>query len=121
MQGLTQVKEMLISAVMSIMSLYKLPHGQYGYSGHVVNLSQDVASFAQSLPQLPSNLDVKKGGANNTHHDFEVRWSFRQSFVVAGYPQTVKLPFLIFFHLILQQDNLITFQEAKNLFELYNK
>ena len=28
-QGLTQVEEMLISAVLPIMSLYKLPHGQY--------------------------------------------------------------------------------------------
>ena len=67
MQGLTQVEEM---AVMPIMSLYRLPHGQYGYTGHVVNLPQDVASFAQSLPQLPSNLDVlviRKEGANNTH------------------------------------------------------
>jgi len=29
---------MLISAIMAIMSIYRLPHGQYGYSGHVVNL-----------------------------------------------------------------------------------
>ena len=50
-----RVEEMLISAVMPIMSVYK---GQYGYSGHVVNLPQDVASFAQSLPRLPSELDV---------------------------------------------------------------
>ena len=26
----------------------RLPQGQYGYSGHVVNLPQDVASFVQS-------------------------------------------------------------------------
>ena len=45
-------------AVMPIMSVYRLPQGQYGYSGHVVNLSQDVASFVQSLPRLPSELDV---------------------------------------------------------------
>ena len=39
LQGLTQVEEMLISAVMPMMSLYRLPLGrQYGYSGHVVNL-----------------------------------------------------------------------------------
>ena len=31
MQSLTQVEEMLISAVLPIMSLYRLPHGQYGY------------------------------------------------------------------------------------------
>ena len=39
LQGLTQVEEMLISAVMPIMSVYRLPQG---YSGHVVNLPQDV-------------------------------------------------------------------------------
>ncbi|CAI8017284.1 hypothetical protein GBAR_LOCUS10520, partial [Geodia barretti] len=58
LSGLTQVEEMLISAVMPIMSLYRLPQGQYGYTGHVVNLPQDVASFAHSLPRLPSDLDV---------------------------------------------------------------
>ena len=67
---------MLISAVMPIMSVYRLPLGQYGYSGHVVNLPQDVASFVQSLPRLPSDLDiivVRKEGANQTHRDFRVR------------------------------------------------
>ena len=33
-------------------------HGQYAYSGHVINLPPDVASFANSLLQLPSELDV---------------------------------------------------------------
>ena len=58
------------------MSVYRLPQGQYGYSGHVVNLPQEVASFAQSLPRLPSELDVivvRKEGANQTHRDFRVR------------------------------------------------
>ena len=67
---------MLISAVMPIMSVYRLPQGQYGYSGHVVNLPQDIASFVQSLPRLPSDLDViivRKEGANQTHRDFRVR------------------------------------------------
>ena len=67
---------MLISAVMPIMSVYRLPQGQSGYSGHVVNLPQDVTSFAQSLPRLPSNLDViivRKEGANQSDRDFRVR------------------------------------------------
>ena len=51
---------MLISAIMPIMSIYNLPHGQYRYSGHVVNLPQDVLSFATSLPSLPSEIDVLK-------------------------------------------------------------
>ena len=66
---------MLISAVLPIMSLYKLPHGQYAYSGHVINLPQDVASFANSLPRLPSEVDViiVRKGASNSHRDFPVR------------------------------------------------
>ena len=78
LQGLTQVEEMLISAVLPIMSLYRLPHGQYGYSGHVINLPQDIASFATSLPRLPSKLDVivvRKEGATQSHRDFRVRRS----------------------------------------------
>ena len=72
---------MLISAVMPIMSIYRLPHGQYGYSGHVINLPQDVASFATSLPCLPSELDVivvRKEGAGQSHRDFRVRRSVVQ-------------------------------------------
>ncbi len=54
---LTQVEEMQISGVLAIMSVYRLhvPHGQYGYCGHVINLPQDVASFATTLPRLPVN------------------------------------------------------------------
>ena len=47
-QGLTQVEEMLISVVLPIMSLYQLPHGQFAYNGHVINLPQDIACFANS-------------------------------------------------------------------------
>ena len=69
---------MLISAVLPIMTLYRLPHGQYGYSGHVINLPQDVASFANNLPRLPSDLDVivvRKEGHAQSHRDFHVRRS----------------------------------------------
>lgn len=58
LQGLTQVEEMLISVVMPMMSLYRLLLGQHGYSGHVVNLPQDVSSFVTSLLWLPSDIDV---------------------------------------------------------------
>ena len=69
---------MLISGVLPIMSLYRLPHGQYAYSGHVINLPQDVASFVNSLPRLPTELDiivVRKQGAADSHRDFRVRRS----------------------------------------------
>ena len=58
MQGLTQVEEMQISAILPFMSTYRLPHGQYGYRRYVVNLPQDVLSFATSLPRLHSEIDV---------------------------------------------------------------
>ena len=76
MKGLTEAEEMLISAVTPFMSVYRLPQGQYGYRGHVINMPQDLTAFATSLPRLPSELDVmivRKKGSNNTHQDFRVR------------------------------------------------
>ena len=77
LSGLTQVEEMLISAVMPMMSVYRLPNGQYGYSGHVINFPQDVLSFASTLRRLPSQLDVvvvrKEGVGHSPHRDFRVR------------------------------------------------
>ena len=51
---------------------------QYAYSGHVINLPQDVASFVNTLPRLPNELDVivvRKEGDTESHHDFRVRRS----------------------------------------------
>ena len=42
----------------------------------MINLPQDVASFASSLPRLPSEVDVivvRKEGAHQSHRDFRVR------------------------------------------------
>ena len=78
LQGLTETEEMLISSVLPVMSLYHLPHGQYAYSGYVINLPQDVASFTNTLARLPSELDiivVRKEGAAESHHNFRVRKS----------------------------------------------
>ena len=75
-QGLSQVEEMLISAVIPIMSIYQLPQIQYGYQGYVINLPQDIMTFATSLPRLPKELDiltVRKDGSDSTHRDFRVR------------------------------------------------
>ena len=69
---------MLISAVMPFMAIYRLPHGQYGYRGHVINMPQDVTELASSLPRLLSELDVifvRKEGSQNSHRDFRVRRS----------------------------------------------
>ena len=57
------MEEMLISAVMPIMSVYRLPQGQYEYSGHVVNLPQ--ASF------VPLNRISLSSGT-----DKDIHWVF---------------------------------------------
>ena len=56
------------------MSIYQLPLGQYGYTGHVIDPPQYVISFAHSLPRLPSELDVMvvRKEKQQTHHDFRV-------------------------------------------------
>ena len=65
----------MVSAIMPIMSIYKLPHGQYSYSGHVINFPQDVKSFVTSLPRLPSEINVLvvRQEREQTHRDFHVR------------------------------------------------
>ncbi len=70
LQDLTQVEELLIASVVPMMPVYRLPHGQYGYNGHVLNLPQDVSSFASKLPRTVSELDivlVRKEGESGSH------------------------------------------------------
>ncbi len=69
---------MLISTVLPILSVYRLPHGQYGYSGHIINLPQDMTTFVTSLPRHSNELDVllvRKEGSSASHRDFRVRRS----------------------------------------------
>ena len=60
--------------------MYWIPQGQFGYSGYVINLPQDVASFIHSLPRMPSQLDIvvvrrKCNAGSLSHEDFKVRRS----------------------------------------------
>jgi len=69
---------MLIAKVLPIMCIYRLPHGQFGYGGHILNLPQDVRLFINSLPRSLTSLDViivRKEGAAQSHKDFRVRRS----------------------------------------------
>lgn len=50
LENLTQVEEMLTARVLPIMLVYIKPGGQRGYSGHCINLRQNVAELAHSLP-----------------------------------------------------------------------
>ena len=68
---LSQVEEMLVSGIMPIMSIYQLPLRQYGYKGHVINLPQDVTSFACTFPKLLSKLEMSvRTQQDQSHRDF---------------------------------------------------
>ena len=72
LQGLSQVEEMLIARALPIMRVYIKPGGQRGYSGHCINLPQNVKDLALSLPRYPKDLSVivvKVKGKNDTFKD----------------------------------------------------
>ena len=76
LQGLTQVEEMLIARALPIMRVYIKPGGQRGYSGHCINLPQNVTDLAKLLPRYPKDLSViivKMKGRENTFKDIAVR------------------------------------------------
>ena len=75
-QNLTQIEEMLIARALPIMRVYIKPGGQRGYSGHCINLPQNVKELATSLPRYPKDLAViivKVKGRDNTFRDVTVR------------------------------------------------
>ena len=76
LQGLTQVEEMLIARALPIMRVYVKPGGQRGYSGHSINLPQNIEELASSLPRYPKDLSVilvKMKGKDNNFKDVSVR------------------------------------------------
>ena len=70
---LTQVEEMLIArALHGIMRVYIKPGGQRGYSGHCINLPQDVKQLASTLPRYAKDIPVivvKVKGRNDSSKD----------------------------------------------------
>ena len=76
LQNLTQIEEMLIAHALPIMRVYIKHGGQQGYSGHCINLPQNVTELATSLPKYPKDLAViiaKVKGRGNTFKDVTVR------------------------------------------------
>ncbi|CAG8610513.1 10516_t:CDS:1, partial [Gigaspora rosea] len=58
LQKLTEIEEMLIAQVFSVMVVYKLRKGQHRYRGNIINFPQDVEEFTTRLPWHPSSLNV---------------------------------------------------------------
>ena len=76
LMGLTQVEEMLIAHALPIMHIYVKPGGQRGYSGHCVNLPQNITELANFLPRFPKDLSIiiiKTKGSNNCSKNLTVR------------------------------------------------
>ena len=76
LQGMTQIEELLIARACPIMTIYHKHGGQLGYTGHVLNLPQNIQHFIDKLPVNVSDLPiltVVRQGAANTHHSFRVR------------------------------------------------
>ena len=69
LSGLTQVEEMLIACALPIIHVYIKPGRQRGFSGHCINIPQNIRELAHSLPRYPKDLPVivvqKKGKGNN--------------------------------------------------------
>ena len=97
-----------------MMSIYRLPYGQYSYSGHVINLPQDISSFVNSLPRHPNNLDiiaVRKQGSSQSHH-FHVRRS-----VVLRALQFLIANNIYFRNISINNENLALLPEDGNIFD----
>ena len=76
LQNMTQIEELLIARACPIMTVYHKHGGQLGYSGHVLNLPQNIQHFINKLPVNVSDLPVltvTRQGAANTYHNFHVR------------------------------------------------
>ena len=76
LENLTQIEEMLIARACPIMTVYRKHGGQRGYSGHVLNLPQNIQEFLDKLPTKVSALPIlhiTRRGASNTQAHFRVR------------------------------------------------
>lgn len=74
--NLTEIEEMMIFKVVTIVRVYKIRGNQTGYSGHVTNFPQGIAAFARKLARVPSdipaNIVVAKRGTAQHFAEFNV-------------------------------------------------
>lgn len=67
---------MLIAHAFPIMRVHIKPGGQGGYSGHCINLPQNIKELILTLPRYPKDLSVtivKVRGRNNTFKDVNIK------------------------------------------------
>jgi hypothetical protein len=68
-ENLTMVEEMLISPLLAVMSIYRLPGGALISRGFCANFTLDLGEVLHVLPRLPKDLPLlvlkKKDQSNN--------------------------------------------------------
>ena len=57
-EDLTMIEEMLVSPLLAILSIFRLPGGQLVSRGFVANFSQEIQPIVDILPRLPKNLPL---------------------------------------------------------------
>ena len=67
LQGLTRTEETLIARALPIMRIYIKAGGQRGFSGHCINLPQNVNVLASVLPRYPKDLTIIADVTINLH------------------------------------------------------
>lgn len=73
--NLTMLEEMLLSPVLPIMTVYRLPSGGNVSRGFVANFKQDSVSIIKEIPLQPKDIPIvviRRQGQNNTSADFKV-------------------------------------------------
>jgi hypothetical protein len=75
-EELTMIEEMLISPILAIMSVYRLPSGALTSRGFCANFTQNIQPFVKLLPRLPQDLPIlvlKKKDQQNNFKYFKVK------------------------------------------------
>lgn len=73
--NLSMLEEMLLSPVLPIMTVYRLPSGGNVSRGFVANFRQDSVSIIKEIPLQPKDIPlvvIRRQGQNNTSADFKV-------------------------------------------------
>jgi hypothetical protein len=58
LESLTMIEEILISPILSVMSVFRLPNGALISRVFIANLSQDIKEFTKILPRLPLDWPI---------------------------------------------------------------
>ncbi|KAJ1524613.1 hypothetical protein ONE63_011097 [Megalurothrips usitatus] len=76
LKGLTFIEEQLIARISPVLSVFKLKGHQFGYTGNVINFSQDIKQLAKKLPHRLEDLSsviTVRAGSEIKPVEFQIR------------------------------------------------